>query len=256
MIGTLEAVINLMYGLSTQDYAAQVDLSQLSYVAADVDRVAIYTLAVSQQLQPRQIIVALYRAVLGMYWAKPGFCAYYSSIVWYGQLVGLILINDARPTTSDGSSTTSTSLEITKPPAINGTSGVGSTSGIAVDSEDPRLSVNWKANSRGIPAKEILTSVVDGIADVAAFDIRASCQPIVGTSPSGRVTFNVRGNGYHGTMLCGMISKVFRLIANSVIVQNRIYKDMDLIVRYNHRRIGWGKIRFAESNSRTALETS
>ena len=248
-MGTLEAVINLMYGLSTQEYEAQVDLSQLSYVAAYEDRVAIYTKAVSQQLQPRHIIVALYRAVLGMYRGQPGFYAYDSTIVLDGQPVGLLAIDYATP---DGSSTTSTSLEIINPPAINGTSGARRTSGIVIDSEDFRLQIYWRANSTDIPAEDILASVMDGIADVAAFDTWTSCQPIIGTSLSGQVTFSVRG--IDGTMLCGRISKTFRLIANEIIVISRIYKEIDLIVKYNDQRIGSGKIGFAQGNSRTAAE--
>ena len=82
--------------------------------------------------------------------------------------------------------------------------------------------------------------MVDGIADVAAYDINASCQPITGTDLSGQVTFNVRGNGLGDTMLCGRIAKVFNLVAYHLIVAARHYNDIGLTVRYDGEVIGFG----------------
>ena len=84
--------------------------------------------------------------------------------------------------------------------------------------------------------------MVDGIANVAAFDINASSQPITGVDLSGQVTFNVRSTGLWDTMPCGRIAKVFNLVACNLIIAARHYNDIDLTVIYEGRVIGSGKI--------------
>ena len=101
VIGTFSVIIELMYGLNTQEYAAPVDLSQLSYVSSKTDKVSIITIAVSQQLQPRHVILALYRNVRDMYSGQPGFFASDTTNTRNQVGIGRILIEDYTPASVD-----------------------------------------------------------------------------------------------------------------------------------------------------------
>ena len=113
-------------------------------------------------------------------------------------------------------------------------------SGIVIDPEDLKFSISWIFDGRSVPAQEVLSSVIDGIATVAPYETDAQCAYITGVSFSGNVVFHI-GQSLDATLLCGQISKAY-IYLSIVILKNRKFMEMDFTLRYDGKTIGTGHV--------------
>lgn len=110
-------------------------------------------------------------------------------------------------------------------------------SGVVVDPDDPRFSISWIFGGRSVPAQEVLSSVIDGIATVAPYE---TDEYVTGISFSGNVVFHI-GKSLGATLLCGQISKTYTYLSIAIL-KSRNFMEMDFTLKYDGKTVGTGDV--------------
>ncbi|KAF6218774.1 hypothetical protein HO133_005317 [Letharia lupina] len=260
-IGVYTAVISLMWELSNQSWTAQIDPKRPGPVVRALDnRVFAVTTIDGPTLQVGHVVLAYHQTVLDMYKRRPGFFTAITRIMLDGQRIGRAGLLPEPPLLGNPNSTMPDLVNTVNPPLVSSTKSVAENSGVVIDPEDPRFSVSWRFDGSSIPAQELYSSVIDGIATVAQYETNARCASVTGVSFSGNVAFHV--DDYLGAALhCGQISKAF-LFISVVVFENRKFEGVEITLEYDNITIGTGdvfKVRSVEShnsNSTARIATS
>lgn len=238
--------IRAMFDLSQQPWSDGVDLTNLGLVAVPGGHVSLTLHELAQGLQPGHIILAIYDTVLRMYNKQPGFYAVNCQIYLRAQGVGNIAMLPSRlqkvPSGSQndtmaGSEGTEGSLSL-----VNGTGTLTDDSGVIIDPSDPRFSISWTANGKSIPAQDIFSAVVDGIASTAQYEWNQICSYALGVSFSGNVAFHIGPYSSSEGLLCGWIVKTFSFLVIYVVRARREFQEIDFTLSWQGQKMGSGYI--------------
>lgn len=240
-----------MWELSIQSWTAQIDPKRPGPVVQALDnRVFAVTTIDGPTLQVGHVVLAYHQTILDMYKRRPGFFSAITRIMLDGQRIGRAGLLPEPPLLGNPNSTMPDLVNTANPPLVSSTKSVAANSGVVIDPEDPRFSVSWRFDGTSIPAQELFSSVIDGIATVAQYETNAQCASVTGVSFSGNVAFHV--DGYFGAALhCGQISKAF-FVVSVVVFENRKFEGVEITLEYDNRTIGKGdvfKVRSVESHN-------
>ena len=236
--GVYLATISLMFALSEQAWSSEVDLTRLNWVPSPGGRVAIVTVAEAPGLQPGHIILAIYQCVLAMYSRRPGFDAVVVKIYLQERCIGkLVMLNPFDLPAVIGSRNSTLLGES----MAKGTGSVMTRAGVLVDPENDDFRISWAFDGRPVPAQDIFSAVLDGIATTAQYDVNESCAYVTGVSFSGNLAFHISRISVQD-LECGRISRAFLLISHWIIPIERIFTEMDFTLILNERPIAEGYI--------------
>ncbi len=238
-------IIYVMSVLSTQPWAGEADLSNLTIVIAPGQRVTFSIFKDDPELQPGQIILALYDILLTMYNKRPGFYKVTFNVYLQGRKIATIFMFDSQPGPPfpANKSDTIAGFEGTKRTLslVNSTDNLEDDSGEVVDPKDPSFRISWAVDGKSIPVQEIFSAAVDGIATTAQSRYVDTCSFTTGVSFSGNIAFHI-GQHRDEILLCGQIIKVFGLLVELVVKNQRKFLEMDFILNYDGVKIGEGYI--------------
>lgn len=126
--------------------------------------------------------------------------------------------------------------------AVNGTGTLTDDSGVIIDPSDPRFSISWTANGKSIPAQDIFSAVVDGIASTAQYEWNQICSYALGVSFSGNVAFHIGPYSSSEGLLCGWIVKTFSFLVIYVVRARREFQEIDFTLSWQGQKMGSGYI--------------
>lgn len=235
-----------LFDLSQQPWSGGVDLTKLGLVAVCGCHVSLTLHELAQGLQPGHIILAIYDTVLRMYNGQPGFCAANCQVYLRAQRIGLITMIPGRlqkvPSSSQNDTMTESEGTEGSLSLVNGIGTLTDDSGVIIDSSDPRFTISWTLNGKSIPAQDLFSAAVDGIASTAQYEWNQICSHAPGVSFPSNVAFHIRPYYSCKGLLCGWIVKTFGFLVLKVVRAQRKFQEMDLTLNWQGEQVRSGYI--------------
>ena len=258
--------IKAMIALSRQPWAGNIDVGPVREIGSPDGPVVLFILDPSGHLQPGLVVLALYDLLLTMYKQRPGFFKVNCGIFLEDRgLIGLLYMNQGIYGKVQSSKARGNLTESKK--TMQAVSLVSSrlnlidVSGVVVDPEDARFRILWTVHGRSIPVQDIFSAAVDGIATTAQHVYNDPCPSSTGVSFSSNAVFHI-GGMFGRTLLCGQIVTAFGLLADLVIKNKGIFREMEFSLEYDGVEIGQGytlkmsSIQSQGGNDTRAMSTS
>lgn len=250
------AAIKLMYGLSQQAWSSTVDLvhSHLGTVQQPGFDAIIYTSdnPPSTQLTTGLAVRALLDVVTSMATGEPGFYQVTSNLTLQGQPIGKIRISNTFEIPSpvlaehQGANSNSTFdvLNGTGSPSANAS--LSALSGNIPDPDNKSFRIRYEYVGEEIRSNEMLSTVLNGLADVALFNEDSTCDWLSVVSTTGNTIFHI-GALPRQTLLGWHISRAFYLLVYKLFLVQLSLKEMRFQLYYYDTQIAFGFIKMTQA---------
>lgn len=246
--------IKFMYGLSLQEWSRQVDLleSGLCIISLQPN----YNIIISTSAEPPGtaltaglVVRVLYDSVTDMATRQPGFYRVANHIKVNEKKIGKMFIVSSNLSLNDEDRSNRTSTAAFQRSIESSNIREGNTGNITqtfnfneiIDPHDRRFKITWEWEAKNIPAQDIFSAALNGLAAVAQFDHDGPCEHITALSTSGNTVFHV-GRSTRAILLGGIIARTFYLLINQLFLVQRRFEALWFYLSINGVNIGDGYI--------------
>lgn len=199
------------------------------------------------------VVKVLYESITDMATRQPGFYQVAGYIEINGKRVGRMYIGSTNLSLNDEDVLNAT-LTANSPRSIE-SSFVGeldtgnitqpSNSDEIIDPHDRRFKITWKWETKNIPAQDIFSAALNGLATVAQYDYNGPCDYITALSTLGNAVFHI-GRSTGATLLASTISRAFYLLINQLFLGQRRFKELWIYLSIDGVNIADGYIHKVE----------
>ncbi|MCJ1458663.1 hypothetical protein MMC28_009037 [Mycoblastus sanguinarius] len=228
--------IILLYHLAQQPWDQTVYIGHLSRIVDKSFGTIILTNfdGPGTEMQTGHVILALYKGVFAMAEGRPGFYQLNAMVFVTGRHVGSVQIVKIL-------SNVNKTMGLMASQDVNSSGNLTDTSGKIPDPDDDKYEISYHYDGRSVPAQEILTAVLDGLATAAQYSTSDACQWTTGVSVLGNTVVHV-GQTFGQTLLCGQLMKLFYLVGGWITIRLKLFGEMDFSLMFEGREIAEGYI--------------
>lgn len=227
-----------MYRLAQDDWDAHI-YENLRMSVSVYNIWILVAIALSDRLQVGHMVIALQDSIFAMARLN-GFFRLSALISLDGQTIGhLEFGKNQSPSDND----TSVSFPADTLLLVNNdqSDGSSSNSGQIVDPNDSKFVITYEFYEKTIDSKEIFTVVLDGLATSAQFEPSEDCPVLEASSMSGTVAISISRILSEPTeMRYSDLTKALLILVTGVIVQQRMFKELDFSISYDGVQIAEG----------------